>query len=360
MMNILVTGVGGPTPRSYTYSLKIMSHYGEQCNFIGIDCNPLSMGLYMNNLYMNTHVVPCSHEDDYWIHISNIIEKYNISYAIVSPEREVLAWSNMKSKHTNMCPSFLPNHKVCEILVNKSKTAELLYQLDLAPFSVTFNRDQYSFDDLYDRLGEKIWIRSDVGSSGRGSLLIETRDDLKNWIHLNPNIHNFIASNYLPGRNMACKLLYWDGNLVRAACAERVNYIMSNVAPSGVTGNTSYGRLLNEPELVSKATIAMNHIFETLNVRKHGFFTIDFKEDIYGNPKITEINIRHVAFTQCLAAAGANFAEDIHRLMLSDDTFEKNFHLYEFPKGMIFIRDVDDRPIIMFEKDLKNKMEKII
>jgi carbamoyl-phosphate synthase large subunit len=164
-------------------------------------------------------------------------------------------------------------------------------------------------------------------------------------------VERFLASEFLPGRNLACKLLYWEGKLLRGACGERVNYIMSKVAPSGITGNTSFGRLLNEKPLVETASKAMDFLFGKLGVERHGFFTIDFKENAQGEPLITEINVRHVAFTQCFAAAGANFADDTVRLLLGEP-IDKSFKIYEFEKDLIFLRDVDSLPIIMKESQL--------
>jgi carbamoyl-phosphate synthase large subunit len=127
---------------------------------------------------------------------------------------------------------------------------------------------------------------------------------------------------------------------------------MSKVAPSGITGNTSFGRLLNEPALVKIAEAALARLFEMTRSEAHGFYTVDFKEDKNGKPLITEINVRHVAFTQCFAAAGANFAEDTVRLLDEDPAFEHDFRMYEFEKDLIFLRDVDSLPVIMKEAEL--------
>ncbi len=148
-------------------------------------------------------------------------------------------------------------------------------------------------------------------------------------------------------------MLYFNGKLVRTACAERVNYIMAKVAPSGITGNTSFGRLLNEPALVTEAKRAMDHLFAETGADQHGFYTVDFKEDENGKPYITEINVRHVAFTQCFAAAGANFCADTIRLIDGDPDFDHSYKMYEFEKDLIFLRDVDSLPIIMKEGELK-------
>ncbi|MBX2966874.1 MAG: hypothetical protein KF845_12060 [Cyclobacteriaceae bacterium] len=93
-------------------------------------------------------------------------------------------------------------------------------------------------------------------------------------------------------------------------------------------------------------------MFEVSGAAKHGFFTADFKEDENEKPFITEINIRHVAFTQCFAAGGANFAEDTIRLLDGDATFDRNYKMYEFEKDLIFLRDVDSLPVLMKEGEL--------
>jgi carbamoyl-phosphate synthase large subunit len=224
--------------------------------------------------------------------------------------------------------------------------------LDLVPPSVEFDRSTADFSSVFNKLGNDFWVRSSSGTSGLGSLRVDGEESLKNWVQINPGVKTFLASKFLPGRNLACKLLYFNGKLIRSACGERVNYIMAKVAPSGITGNTSFGRLLNEPKLVEVATKAMDELFKVSGSPKHGFFTVDFKEDADGTPYITEVNVRHVAFTQCFAAGGANFAEDTIRIMDGDPNYDYNYKMYEFEKGLIFLRDVDSLPIMMREENL--------
>jgi carbamoyl-phosphate synthase large subunit len=65
---------------------------------------------------------------------------------------------------------------------------------------------------IADEVGEPFWIRSTEGSSGLGSLKIESEGALEQWISINPDVKEFIASEFLPGRNMACKMLFLKGN----------------------------------------------------------------------------------------------------------------------------------------------------
>ena len=350
-MKILITGVGGPTPRSFAISLKKYSDL-KNVELIGTDVNPLSIGLYQKELFSKCYIVPPASSSNYWNSVETIIKENHIDIAIILPELEVIEWSKRKETQELPCKALIPDYSMADLLVDKSKMTEILKDLDIVPPSVTFSRDTENLKEVFDTLKGNFWVRSTKGTSGLGSLKVDDEDSLKNWIQINPNVQKFIASKFLSGRNLACKMLYFNGKLLRTACAERVNYIMAKVSPSGITGNTSFGRLLNEPHLVAEGEKAMDFLFQHTGAKKHGFFTVDFKEDENGKPYITEINVRHVAFTQCFAAGGANFASDTVKLLNQDETFDFNYKMYEFEKDLIFLRDVDNLPILMKESEL--------
>lgn len=352
MKNILVTGVGGPTPRSFVRSVKEFG--GKEANqfrFIGIDCNPLACGLYDKTLFDACYLVPRADEDNYWSKINDIAEKENIEGAIVLPEVEVLEWAKSASNLERSLLVHLPDYNLANTLVNKHRMHEILDDTPWVPEFKRVDPQNYDYKKLSDEVGDVFWIRSTEGSSGLGSLKIESESALSQWISINKGVKEFIATEYLPGRNMACKMLYFDGKLARTACAERVNYIMAKVAPSGITGNTSFGRLINEPGLVEISEDTLEFISGEIDSELNGIFTVDFKEDVNDVPKITEINIRHVAFTSSIAAGGANLPMDTLKYLFSGSLNPDRID-YKYEEGMIFLRDVDSLPIIMNENDL--------
>lgn len=350
-ITILINGVGGPTPRSIARSLHRYSNL--KVRLIGTDVNPLAYGLYEKTLYDKTYVIPPAGDDKYWETIKKIVDDEKIDIAIVQPEMEVLEWTRYKSLGNNWpCKVLLPDHAIVENLIDKSLMTELLKDSDLVPNSLVIDPDNIDLEMIEEKLGYPFWIRSTSGSSGLGSLKVEDGNSLINWITINPNVSKFIGSTFLPGRNLACKLLFNNGKLLRAASGERVNYIMSKVAPSGITGNTSFGRLLNEPKLIKLSESALRIVEKNSGKKLHGFFTADFKESENGQPYLTEINVRMVAFNMLFAAGGANFSEDIVNLLINPETFDQNYKMYEFEDGLIFLRDVDAEPILMKESEL--------
>src|SRR5207248_6202057 len=129
------------------------------------------------------------------------------------------------------------------------------------------------------------------------------------WAYLNPGIDNYVVAEHLPGRNVACSLLFRAGALLKTGCYERLEYFMGRLVVSGVTGNISRGRLINHPEARRVAEVASRSIADSRVEPVQGLLTVDLREDRHGSPKITEINVRHVAATSALAAGGVNMAE---------------------------------------------------
>lgn len=352
-MNVLVTGVGGPTPRSFVRAVRYSGRSSlKGFRFVGVDCNQLAYGLYDRTLFDSGYLVPRADHPDYWRHINRIIEAEDISMAVVLPEQEVLVWAENKHKLIRQIMCHLPDPALAAALIDKYRLHIELSHSDLVPAFIQVDPKGYSYDEIVEKVGENFWIRGTVGSSGFGSLQISSSTMLDNWIAINATIEQFIATEYLPGRNLACKLLYFDGEVKRTACAERVQYIMAKVAPSGITGNTSFGRLLNFPELVRIAEHSMETITRKIGVKPHGIFTLDFKEDQAGAPKLTEINVRHVAFNSSLAAGGANLPADTLEFLLLRDLSSIQRVDYAFEQPMIFLRDVDGEPIVMPEAAL--------
>lgn len=351
-LKILITGVGGPTPRSFARAIREIGQYANY-TIIGTDIHPYAIGLYQDTLFARTYITPKSTEQSYWEVMDKIIVEEEIDIAVVLPEQEVLAWSERQSNEKLPCKALIPPKDAVDKMLDKGVLSDMLKESGLVPETVIINPDESGLKEKTESvLSYPYWIRSATGSSGLGSYKIENFEDLQRWLWINKDIKRFIASAYLPGRNLACKLLYYKGKLIRAACAERVQYIMAKIAPSGITGNTSFGRLINDIRVFETGKKAMDIVFDKTGAEKHGFFTVDMKEDEKGNPLVTEINVRHVAFTQCLAMGGANLCEDTVRLLNIDPQFDTNFKLYTFEEGLIFLRDVDERPILMFEKDL--------
>lgn len=190
-------------------------------------------------------------------------------------------------------------------------------------------------------------MRASEGTSGLGSLRVSEYDLAKMWIDVNKGWGSFTASEFLPGRNFGCKVLFNNGALIAIFTSERLKYLMSQVAPSGITGNASLGKLTYNENAQNVALNAIKAVFSKFNKKPHGMFTVDLKENENGIPCVTEINPRHIATTYVFTLGGANFSEWMVQTALGFplDSIPGPMLFHQNPK--YFLRHVDSLPILV-------------
>jgi carbamoyl-phosphate synthase large subunit len=139
-------------------------------------------------------------------------------------------------------------------------------------------------------------------------------------------------------------MLFQDDELLKFACAERMKYFGGHLFLSGISGNTSQGRLINDGRVHATAERCVRLIARKTGESLNGLLTVDMRENGDGTPLVTEVNLRHVAFTSAFAAGGANMAEAqlLATMGLGDRVDRKEVR---FPPGNLFLRDIDGLPL---------------
>lgn len=340
-MKILITGACAVSARSVLRSLK-MSELFKDAEFIGWDMCSLLYGVYAGE-FDKIYKVPAAGDTDYRTVVQNILDKERPDAVIVVPEVEVLYWA----KHPFDVPHIVPPAKFAELVISKERLFDALSGTGLVPEYRNIASSEIMKADFDNPLGYPVWIRDGAAgtASAKGAFKAESLDELQAWVKINPHTTQFQLSQFLPGRNLGCFCLFKDGKLIKMAQAQRIEYIMAKVAVSGITGNTSKGKLLNEEKIKNVALKAIDILCNKTGEIMNGLVVVDMKEDANGNPIITEINIRHVAFSSSFAMAGQNISEAQLLLALDRDneitgTVQKNY-----PKGNLLLRDVDGAPI---------------
>lgn len=342
MIRMLVTGACGVTSRSVVRSLNKSDLFKGKIEFIGTDICNLKYAPY-EGLYEKLYYVPPFNASEYRSIMQRIIDENRIECAIVIPEPEVLYWSQhpFDVKFMRIPPLF------GEEVLSKRRLYENLADTGLVPkFHVLSNAEILS-EPSNVKLDYPMWIRdySEGTTSGKGAYLAYDYKHLCAWVNINENIDTFMLAEYLPGRNLACFLSYNKGELIQYGVAQRIDYLMGKVAVSGVTGNTSYGKLLNDESVVGVSINGVNKILEKTGEQMNGLVVVDLKEDADGVSMITEINLRHVAFTSTFANAGLNFSEAQLLCMFGREDEIPVKGTKVFPKNNAMLRDVDGLPI---------------
>lgn len=361
MKTILITGIGGLTPRSIAKTIR-RTH--PDYRLIGCDINKKAMGFFMkddfgNDLLDACYVCPRCTDSTYFPWMEELVKSQCIDYAFVEPESEIVQWAAYYEKNGRYpCPTLIGSRLLSVSLKDKSIMAELLEGTDYIPKTIKVTQENPRYDDVINQIGFPCWIRATEGTGGLGSLRLDDISSYKSWLFINSNIPEFTVSAFLSGRHLANQMLYYQGEYVKGAALECVEYVMANTAPSHVTGNTHFGRFLNENRINEFCDSCIRYLEKKLNVPAHGILSFDLKEDRAGNLKVTEINIRHMAYTGVMARVGFDLVEDTIRIMEDgncDHVVRDRFHHYDKP--YIFLRDVDVEPIVLESEEIFDKMK---
>jgi hypothetical protein len=340
MTKILITGACGVAPRSIARSLRMSSIFGD-ATLIGTDRGGNWYGFYEGS-YDRVYRVPDAADPSYTDVMADVCRREAIDVALIVPEAEVLYWS----RHEFPVPTLLPPPKLVEVAISKRKLYDALQDSGLIPRYSVVSRDDLLARRGLDLDGEPVWLRdySDATSSGAGSIKVSELEQAYAWAYLNPTVADYMVAEHLPGRNIACCLLFYEDELLKAGCYERLEYFMGHLVVSGVTGNICRGRLVNHDDARGISEGAIRTLAAQLGEPAHGLLTVDLRETKDGSPKITEINVRYVAGTSALAAGGANMAEAqvLASLGRRDEIGEP---VVTFSEDNVILRDIDGEPL---------------
>lgn len=354
MKTILLTGIGGLTPRSIA---KVIRKNHPDYRLIGVDANKKAMGFFMPGLLDDYAVCPRCTEESYFPFIEQLVKDYQIDYAFVQPEAEIVEWGAYYEKNGRYpVDVFMGCKSLSESLRDKAIMAELLKGTHFIPKTIKVTQQNPRFEEVEQQIGFPCWIRATEGTGGLGSLRLDNLDSYKSWLFINSFISEFTVSEFLTGRHLANQMLYYNNEYVKGAALECAEYVMASTAPSHVTGNTHFARFLNEDRINRFCDECIKYLCDKLKVPAHGILSFDLKEDKNGDLKVTEVNIRHMAYTGVMAQVGFDLIEDTIRIMEdgnADRIVRDPYHHYDKP--YIFLRDVDVEPIVLESESVFDK-----
>jgi len=278
---ILITGAGGPAGINFTQSLKIAP---EKMFLVGTEANKYYANLASTD---KIYVVSKATASNYIDIVTQIIEKEKIEFAHPQPDIEVKTFSENREKiNANI---FLPSKTTIQICQDKLKSAERWEKKGVSVAKAIELKNEADVERAFGELGTPLWIRAKWGAGGKGSTPASSLETALSWINYWKSRNKewqFIAQEYLQGRNIGFHSLWKDGELVTSMARERVQYIYPHLAPSGITGTPSVQRTIHDDKVNETATEAVLAIDPSFN----GIACVDLKENNKGIPCATEIN----------------------------------------------------------------------
>ena len=87
MKTILITGIGGLTPRSIA---TIIREKHPDYKIIGCDIEKKAMGFFMKGLVDEYFVAPRCDDPEYFPWVEKLVKDREVDYAFVQPEAEIV------------------------------------------------------------------------------------------------------------------------------------------------------------------------------------------------------------------------------------------------------------------------------
>ena len=278
---ILITGAGGPAGVNFLEALKIAP---EKMVLVGADANKHFFYLIPTE---KKYIVPPATSPNYIEVINELIAREKIELVHPQPDIEVRVISENREKLD--AKTFLPSKRAVEICQDKLESAKIWMQKDVPTARTLEIRKEEDLTKAFEELGTPLWIRARHGAGGRGSTLAKNIETAVAWIaywRARGEEWEFIAQEYLPGRNLAFHSLWREGELITSMARERLRYIYPHLSPSGITGTPAVQKTIHDETVNKVGTEAVLAVDPKFN----GIACVDLKENKEGVPCVTEIN----------------------------------------------------------------------
>lgn len=313
-MRIAVLGAGGPAGVNTCRALQAAGH-----EVIGVDENESHLG-WAEPFCVDTR--------DAWA-----IPGADLYHA--QPEADVRWLADQD------LPKLMPTSKVIATCQHKPSTAHAWHNAGLRTYPPVRVYDPLP-DTLHiarDTFGTPFWLRASVGAGAKAATLV---DDLRTgyhwmryWKTRGENIE-WVAEEYLPGRDFCWTSVWKDGFCYASFSRERLEWLYPHLAPSGRTGTPTISVTAADDRVSNMARAAVLAV----DPEPNGIYCVDLREDKHGDPRPTEINAGRWATTSPLYSEIGHNLPDLHaRLATGEDVEPWGDDIY--PAGIQLLRHID-------------------
>lgn len=296
-----------------------MSGDGKKTLLTGTDSDRTSLQL---NLWVDTaYHLPSANKPNYLHAINKVVRKEHVRAVFPQPDTEVRRISNERNKLDARV--FLPDEATVSACLDKFQALQIWHRARLRKEPVVISHKDESLSGLVKDLDYPCWIRAREGAGGLLSCKATSPTIVEHWtrFHWDQGIEaDFVAEEYLPGRDF-CFMSIWNrGSLVTSMIRERLSWVGTRLVGTG--GTSKLNRVIHSTAVNNRAVEAIHSITRW----PHGIFCVDLKEDPKGVATPTEINCRFTTNVHYLTLASIklshpewNFPWLVSRLMLEEE-----------------------------------------
>lgn len=343
---VLIPGAGGPGAVNLTRSLQAAP---EKIFTVGMDASPFYIHLALTDERV---LVPRADEETRYIDaVKRIIKKYGINFIMPNSSIEMEVLTRHSEELGAM--TFLPSLRTQQIAASKYKTWKTWSKMGIPVPQTMVIETKEDVEKAFDLISTRpIWFRG-AGIPGKGiggaQLPCKNVRQATGWVDFHNGWGNFLASEFLPGRNLTFLGIYDHGRLVMSQGRQRDAYVIPHVNPAGITGAPAISHTIRDTflnDLGEQATLAIDPEFT-------GAGFVDFKMTEDGRALPTELNAGRFGTTHHFyTTAGANFPYCLLKLAFGEPLPDYVRTHNVLLDGLYWIRTLDAGPVLVAEQDM--------
>jgi carbamoyl-phosphate synthase large subunit len=295
VQNLLVTGAGGSAGHNVCWSLRV-SRDGKVTDLTGTDTDKTSLEL--NKWVDNAYVVPGADAPRYTTILNKVIRRWKIELVLPQPDPEVGRISKDRDKIESRL--FMPDQQAVTTCLDKYEAILKWHRSGLRKRPILVADGGRSLESSIRGLNFPCWLRARHGAGGLMSYFARTWKEAYYWVMLSweqGSRGDFVAEDFLPGRDFCFMSLWKEGRLVTSMARERLSWVGHRSFGSG--GTSKLNKVVHSEQVNNKAIEAIRAV----SSKPHGVFCVDLKEDHGGVPLPTEINCRFTTNVHYLTLA---------------------------------------------------------
>ena len=338
---LLFTSAGNGSSNNLARSMRA----GANAPFI-VGCNDDQFALKKSDADRNYVIPPADHPE--WSAVLRwIIKTERLQLIIPTVDSDVANLSRARKDLGEYL--FLANESVLGVCRDKYRLISLLRRNGIDAPETYPVRDLNNVTRIFQQLkgGRPLWCRVRSGAGSLGALPVQTPEQARSWIRYwkemrGVPVTSFLLSEYLPGRDFGCQSVWKDGKLVLIKTYERLSYLGTGNQPSRFSSAAALAKTVFEAKVVDTCVRAI----KLLDPKASGVFSVDLKEDVRGNPCITEVGVgRFTSATNIFDMVGKhNMARTFVQLARGERVKIKDS--YEATPDWYMMRDLDGPPRI--------------
>lgn len=333
-MKVLVLGAGGPAGVNTCRALHKAGH-----DVYARDDNPER--LEFASAYTSVSTEP--------------LEAFDL--VMPQPDKLALALADHAAIHEGI-NTFLPDRRVIALCQDKFEAGLMWRRSGLRDDRVWLVQDTHTLRDAFLNLGFPFWLRARRGAGAKGAILATCIEEAEHWLGFwqarDPRM-DFVAEEYLPGRDIAWTSIWKDGELITSFARQRLEYLYPHLTPEGLTGTPTVATVIHSESVNVMAVSAVKAVDDEPN----GIYSVDLREDADRVPRPTEINAGRSFTTLGLwSLYGPNFLDVAVRVALHGRKWWLNRpDLTEpamfdaLPEGLTLRRHIDCGHAFTFERE---------